>query len=191
MLHTVNAFMLRSMIHECPLDILHSGDQEHISQKQCQFHKSLRHSHSKFRSSDLTEKACQCIRKQHKSRYGDNNGNRNRYVQKPLELLCFLLFLGRKFFLRKFRILCCFFLVLLVSGNLCRVHEALGSDYKSVHKADHTTNDRFLKERSLAEGALVILNLQFYFFIRTAYCNCIFVLVAHHDAFHYRLSADI
>ena len=41
MLHTVDTFVLRTVIHKCPLDILHSGDQEHISHKQCQLHKGF------------------------------------------------------------------------------------------------------------------------------------------------------
>ena len=75
MLHTINTLVLCPMIHKGSLDVLHSGNEKHISHKQCQLYKSLHNGHHKLRSSHLATKTGQCIRQKHESRNGYYNRN--------------------------------------------------------------------------------------------------------------------
>ena len=66
MFHAVNALMLCSMIHKCSLNILHSGNQKHISHKQCKLYKCLNYCNCKFRSANPSAKTCKGVWQQHK-----------------------------------------------------------------------------------------------------------------------------
>ena len=191
MLHTVDTFVLRTVIHKCPLDILHSGDQEHISHKQCQLHKGFHYGDQKFRSTYPSDQTGQYIRKKHKSSHRNHHGDSYRNVKKPLELLILFGFLCRTLFFCKLLILPGCFLIFLVSCDLRRIHQAFRAYHKRIHKAYHTTDDRFLQKCVISEDTFIILYLQLDLLVRAAHCDRIFVLVAHHDAFHDRLSADI
>ena len=112
-------------------------------------------------------------------------------VQAVWFLLILFGFLCKTLFFCKLLILPGCFLIFLVSCDLRRIHQAFRAYHKRIHKAYHTTDDRFLQKCVISEDTFIILYLQLDLLVRAAHCDRIFVLVAHHDAFHDRLSADI
>ena len=189
--HTVDTFMFRTVIHKCSLDILHSGDQEHISHKQCQLYKSFYYSNQEFRSPYLADQTGQYIRKKHKSSHRYYHRNSYRNVKKPLELLIFFGFLCGTLLFCKLLILLRGFFIFLITCDLRRVHQAFRTYHKRIHKTYHTTDDGLLQKRMVSEGTFIVFYFQLDLLVRTAHCDRIFVLVAHHDAFHHGLSANI
>ena len=191
MFHTIDAFMFCPVIHKCPLDILHPGDQKHISHEQCQFHKGLHNRHRKLRCSHLTDQAGQRIGKQHKRSYRHNNRKSYRHIKQPLKLPVFFFFFCGTFFFCKMSILSGHFFIFLISCDLRRIHQTFGSHHKRIHEAYYSTDNRFLQKLTVSEYTLVIFHFQFDLSVRTAYPDGILILVTHHNAFHHCLSANI
>ena len=79
-LNAVDAFMFCTVVHECTLDILHPGDQQHISHKQCQLHKCFHDRYHKLGSSYFPAQAGKRIGKKHKRCNRHNNGNCYCYI---------------------------------------------------------------------------------------------------------------
>ena len=60
--HTVDTFMLCTVVHKCSLNIFHSGNQKHISQEKRKLHECFGYCYTKLRDSNLTKQTGQCIR---------------------------------------------------------------------------------------------------------------------------------
>ena len=189
--HTVNTLVLRTMVHKCPLDILHSGDQKHISHKQCQLHKSLHNCDQKLRRAYLADQTGKYVRQKHKSCHRHNHGNSYSHIKQPFKLPVFFSFLRGTLLFSKLLIPSGSFFIFLISCDLCRIHQAFRSNHKRIHKTYHTTNDGFLQKPMISEDTFIVLYFQLDLLIRTAHCNRIFILVAHHDAFHDCLATNI
>ena len=146
MLHTVDALVLRSVVLEHPLDILHQRDQQHIADEQKQADRSLDHRKHRVRHDDIAQKSRREIGQHHKDRHrhhnGKGDGETHHYLFRPFpeQLLDHRIRLGG------LRLL----LVIKAGGK----GQTLHSQNQRIDKADHAADNGDLPQ-ALAPGSLI------------------------------------
>ena len=171
--NTVNALVLRTVVHKSPLDILHPGNQQHIQNKDSNPHKSFDYGAHTVRRDVFFQQRRQEVREHHEDSHCQYKGKCHRHPHQQ----AFLLFLLLGFLLCH---LLPFFLLEKTGGIGQRLHP----ENHGIDKIKDTPDERNLSQLlPSVDNALIRLLAYKDFSVRLTDCHGIIILMLHHDSF--------
>ena len=186
-LDAVDALVLRPVIRENALDILHAGDEEHVAEEDRKAQDGLDEIDEDVGGARLSQKTRDKEREQHKE--GDREAHRENHgaCHDPFPLsLLFCFFLFRLFGLR----LPVLALLVLFHGLVGGPHKRAHADDKRVDEGHHAAKKRDFPDRLPGNDALIRADGERDLAVFLARGDGILPAVPHHDAFDDRLAAD-
>ena len=172
MFNTVDTLMLRTVVHKCSLNILHSGNQQNIHNKNSNPDNTFYHGSKMIRRNNRFHKCRQKIRQYHKDCNCCNNGKGNRSCHHQVLLLFFLfqIFSGKLFF---------FFLFVKTR----RKSQRLDSKYHGINKIKNPPDKRNRSQFfPIAGNTVKRLCLNKDLSVRFSDSHSITILILHHDS---------